>query len=150
MLPDRYPDIKVIRNLEEEYFEIDLSEDNILTHHFLRLWDLYNRHGDDSKLIYSNSKNSVFRHLFSVQTTGDTDGELFMMLNTSNVIPILEYTNSCHCCGISLDIIPHIGCLCERCIDRLGETNEHDDSHLMFPNEELEVEELEVEPVILP
>ena len=151
MLPDRYPDTKTIREFEDEYGEIDLSEDEILTSHVSRLWRLYNVHSDDNKLINSDTRHTLLGRLFTTPSLGDTDGEVFIMMNSFNTISPLEYINGCHCCGVSLDITPHIGCLCCHCIERLGESNEHDDSSLMFPtNEEREPEELEVEPVILP
>lgn len=151
MLPNKCPDIKTIRKFEEEYAEIDLSEDGILTSHVSRLWRLYNSHSDDNKLMDFDPRPTL--RTFTIPMLGDTDGEVFMMVNGRSSLSPLEYENGCHCCGTSLNIIPHIGCLCFKCIERLGETNEHDDSYIMFSYVEREIEEFEElfeEPVILP
>lgn len=146
MLPDRFPDTPSIRKKISEYDEIDLSSDNILTHHLERIWLLYMNHTDDNKLIARSGKQP---RLFIDSFLGDLDGEVDIMLRR-DTISAVEFYNHCHRCGISLDIISHSGCLCERCIESLGETYEHDDHHLMFHNVELEIEEFEEEPIILP
>ena len=143
MLPNKLPDIKTIREFEEEYAEIDLSEDEILTSHVSRLWRLYNSHSDDNKLMDFDPRHTLPGRVFTVPMLGDTDGEVFIMMNGCSSLSPLEYENECHCCGTSLSITPHIGYLCFKCIERLGETNEHDDSYIMFPYVEREIEEFE-------
>lgn len=132
MLPDRFPDTLSIRKRISEYDEIDLSSDNILTHHLERIWSLYMNHTDDNKLIARSGKQPMT--LFD-SFSGDLDGELDIMLRR-NTISAMEFYNHCHCCGISFDIAPHIGELCDRCYDSLSFNKFDDDSNLILDQKE--------------
>ena len=132
MLPDRFPDTLSIRKRISEYDEIDLSSDNILTHHLERIWSLYMNHTDDNKLIARSGKQPMT--LFD-SFSGDLDGELDIMLRR-NTISAMEFYNHCHCCGAPFDITPHIGDLCDRCYDNLAFNKYNDDSNLILDQKE--------------
>lgn len=132
MLPDRFPDTLSIRKRISEYDEIDLSSDNILTHHLERIWSLYMNHTDDNKLISRSGKQPM---TIVDSFLGDLDGELDLLLRR-DTISAMEFYNHCHCCGISFDIAPHIGDLCERCYDSLSFNKFDDDSNLILDKKE--------------
>ena len=132
MLPDRYPDTLSIRKKIAEYDEIDLSSDNILTHHLERIWSLYMNHADDNKLIAGNTRRPL---VLSSIFMGDLDGEVDLMLERYT-ISAMEFYNHCHCCGVSFDIAPHIGQLCDKCYDSLSFEKFNDDSNLILDQKE--------------
>ena len=132
MLPDRFPDTLSIRKRISEYDEIDLSSDNILTHHLERIWSLYMSHTDDNKLIARSGKQP--RTLLD-SFSGDLDGEVDLMLKR-DTISAMEFYNHCHCCGAPFDITPHIGDLCDRCYDNLAFNKYNDDSNLILDQKE--------------
>lgn len=150
MLPDRYPDTLSIRKTIAEYDEIDLSSDNILTHHLERIWSLYMNHTDDNKLISRSDRHHP--RLLTIPLMGDLDGEVDLMLKR-DTISAMEFYNHCHCCGTPFDITPHIGDLCDRCYDNLAFNKYNDDSNLILDQKEEHhdlIEEMIDMSIILP